>query len=405
MHHSALAEVRFRRYFPASIFSSLGSWMLRFLFGWSAWELTHSAAWVGVVAGLMLAPALVLSPVFGILADRVNPRFGLIISMVFHATIALIGGLAMIYGLYSLTTLLILALAMGVGLSGHTPMRLALIPLLVGRDALPSAVGLSAMTFNSARIVGPAIGAWVLSISGSAEAYLLAALMFTVSLLILSTLSGIGGREPKPREPFLQQFRAGLAYVYTHPGLRLIFAFTVVNGLLGRTVIELLPAVSGQLIAGDSGDLAVLTAFAGAGSIVGGLIVSRQRAQLKRLLLLIAVALIIGALVLVGLRLAASLWGLCVAVSILALTTTMCGTGAQTLTHLSVEEDYRGRVLSLWAVVAMVAPAAGTFVIGALADWLGFIGVLTITGGLGVLLVSLLYARRRELLDESPSAS
>jgi predicted MFS family arabinose efflux permease len=320
------------------------------------------------------------------------------VSMVFHATIALVGGLSVLYGHYSLTTLLILALAMGVGLSGHTPMRLALIPLLVGRDALPSAVGLSAMTFNSARIVGPAIGAWIISIAGSGEAYLLSMAMFSVSLGILVTLHGIGRREPKPREPFLQQFRAGLSYVYSHPGLRLIFAFTVVNGLLGRTVIELLPAVSGQLIGGDSGDLAVLTAFAGAGSIGGGLIVSRQRAKLPRLLLLITGALVIGALVLLGLRLAVSLWPLCAAVALLALTTTMCGTGAQTLTHLSVAEDYRGRVLSLWTVLAMVAPAIGVFVTGALADWLGFVGVLATIGAVGLVVILMLYARRRALL-------
>ena len=58
VHRSALSDPRFRGYYPASWFSSLGAWLLRFLLGWSAWDLTHSATWVGIVGALMLAPAL-----------------------------------------------------------------------------------------------------------------------------------------------------------------------------------------------------------------------------------------------------------------------------------------------------------------------------------------------------------
>ena len=61
VHRSALSDPRFRGYYPASWFSSLGAWLLRFLLGWSAWDLTHSATWVGIVSALMLAPALLLT--------------------------------------------------------------------------------------------------------------------------------------------------------------------------------------------------------------------------------------------------------------------------------------------------------------------------------------------------------
>ena len=100
IRRSALKEPEFKRYFPASWFSSLGSWMLRFLLGWSAWDLTESATWVGIVAALMLAPAFVLSPFFGILSDRVNPRHGLILSMVVHGVIGLVGSLTLFFTVY-----------------------------------------------------------------------------------------------------------------------------------------------------------------------------------------------------------------------------------------------------------------------------------------------------------------
>lgn len=402
---SALADRRFRRYFPASWFSSLGSWMLRFLLGWSAWELTGSATWVGAVAALMLAPTFLLSPLFGIVADRVNPRFGLVGSMLIHALISGAGALASFTGHYSQLTLLLLAAAMGGVTSGHTPMRLALIPLLVERSALPSAVGLSAMTFNTARILGPAIGAWLLHRFSVVEAFVFAAVMFTASMLILLSLGGIGHREPAPREPWLRELVAGFRFVGRHPGLRLVFGFTITNGLLGRTLIELLPALSGELLRGGSGALATLTAGAGAGSIVAGLIVSRQRARPDRLLAMVA-----GALLLVGvMQLAAGaftdLWLLTGMVATVSLATTLAGTGAQTLIHLGADEAYRGRVLSLWTVLAMGSPALGAALVGASADRLGFVTVLMVSGAAGVLAVAWLYARRRMLLEPVPLAS
>ena len=400
VHRSALTEARFRRYFPASIFSSLGSWMLRFLLGWSAWDLTASATWVGIVAALMLVPTFVLSPYFGVLSDRVNPRYGLMVSMLVHAMISLIGGLASLFDSYSLTTLLILACAMGAVTSGHTPMRLALVPLLVGRDALPSAVGMGAMTFNTARIIGPAVGAAVMSWGGTGIAYLVSVLMFLISLGVLLSLRRLGTREVRPREALGDQFRAGIAYARGHVGIRLVFAFTIVNGLLGRTVIELLPAISGQILQGDSKTLATLTACAGAGSIVGGLIVSRQSADLRRMLRLVTVGLALATLLLLMMRWCDTLVLLSTLIGLLSLTVTMAGTGCQILTHLSVAEAYRGRVLSLWTVLAMGAPAIGAALLGATADFIGFPSVLATLGLFGMIAVVWLY-RRRDILVET----
>ncbi len=399
VHRSALSEARFRRYFPASIFSSLGSWMLRFLLGWSAWDLTGSATWVGIVAGLMLVPTFVLSPYFGVLSDRLNPRYGLMVSMLVHAGISLAGGLASLLDSYSLTTLLTLAFAMGAVTSGHTPMRLALVPLLVSRDALPSAVGMGAMTFNTARIIGPAIAAATMSWQGTGIAYLISVLMFLVSLTILISISRVGTRDARPREPLADQFRAGMTYALGHTGIRLVFALTVVNGLIGRTVIELLPAVSGQILKGDSKALATLTAFAGLGSIIGGLIVSRQSADLMRIFRLIAAGLLFASLMLLSVQWCNTLPRLSVFIGLLSLTVTMAGIGCQTLTHLMVAEPYRGRILSLWTVLAMGAPAISAAVMGALADVVGFPWVLGVAGLVGMLSIVWLYTRRNVVAE------
>lgn len=391
---SAFTEPRFARYFPSSLFSTLGSWIVRFLVGYSAWTLTGSAFWVGVVAGLMLAPTFLLSPLFGILAERINPRNGIMATLAAHALIALAAGAAETFGLLTLPMLLVLATTLGAATAAHTPIRLALVPRLVGRNALPSAIGISAMTFNTARILGPAAGAWLIAHFSVAAAYTVAGLLFAGALPVLAALRDVEAPPPRAAGSFARQLREGVAYARQHPGIRLIFAFTLLNGLLGRTVIELLPALNGQLLGGDSTTLATLTASAGAGSIAGGLIVSRQSGRETRLLALVAAALGGGGLMLALATLLDGLSAFCGLIALVSLITTMAGTGSQALAQLTVDEAFRGRVLSLWTVLAMGAPALGGLLMGTAADRLGFPVVLTAFGAAGALAALLLFRRR-----------
>jgi MFS family permease len=399
---SAFSDDGFRRYFPSSCLSTLGSWTVRFLVGWSAWELSGSAFWVGVVAALMLAPTFLLSPLFGILAERINARNGIMVTLAAHALLAAAAAVIDGLGLLTLTPLLVLATALGAATAAHTPIRLALIPRLVGREALPGAIGVSAMTFNTARILGPAAGAWLIAHFSVTVAYAVGALLFAVALPVLATLRGISAPPPRERGTMGVQLREGLGYTRAHPGIRLIFGFTLINGLLGRTLIELLPALSGQLLGGNASTLATLTACAGAGSIAGGLVISRQSGREARLLGLVAAALGCGALALLSAPFLRGLGPVCGLVALISLITTMAGTGSQALAQLTVDEGFRGRVLSLWTVLAMGAPALGGLVMGAAADRLGFPAVLTLFGLAGLLAVTLLYRHRAALLERAP---
>ena len=210
--------------------------MLRFILGWSAWELTASPLWVGIVGALMLAPALVLSPYFGVQSDRVNPRHGLIFSMVFHSSIGLTGAIATFFGAFNELTLLLLAAALGSASALHNPMRLALVPLLVPRSALPSAIGLVAMSFNIARILGPAMCAAIIAQRGVGWAWIVAVCIFATSGAILTTLRGVGTREGRSDKSVNSEFIEGLNYVRNNPVVILILLSTLVNGLLGRSI-------------------------------------------------------------------------------------------------------------------------------------------------------------------------
>ncbi len=347
----------------------------------------------------MLMPALLLSPLFGVLADRINPRNGLLLTVGAQGLVAALAALIHSFGTLGLEALAALALVFGTVTSAHTPIRLAMLPRLVERGALPSAIGYSAMVFNSSRILGPALGAWMLTVSSVPLVFTLSAGLLLTSMVLLLRVQGLErGANSSGSPAVLRQLRDGVRYTATHANLRLIFLLTLASGLLGRTFIELLPAVSGAVLGGDATTLAVLTASAGAGSIVGGLVVSRQGGRLSRLYRLVLSGLTLAAVVL----LSAGLWSqvpvVALAVGGVSLATTVVGTANQALTQLMIDEAFRGRVMSLWTVVAMGTPALGAVLLGTLADRVGF--ALAFVPPALLVLVLVGFARRRGPADQ-----
>jgi MFS family permease len=339
----------------------------------------------------MLVPTFLLSPLFGITADRINPRNGLLVTIGAQGLLSgVTAGVAAADAL-SLPVLATIALSFGALTSAHTPIRLALIPRLVERGALPSAIGYSAIIFNSSRIIGPAVGAWLLATWSLPVAFAVATAVCAASVIMLLRVTGTEPPLPiRDRGSFAAQLRAGVDYLRGERTIRWVFLLTLTSGLLGRTVIELLPAVSGKLLAGDSATLATLTAAAGGGSILGGLLVSRQSGQMRRLFSLVLAGLLIAALTLLTAALWNTVWQTALAIALISLCTTTIGTGCQAMTQLMVEEEYRGRVLSLWTVVAMGTPALGAVLVGSAADRVGFPAVFAVTAvlALAVVLVS-----------------
>lgn len=397
--NSAFAQPLYRLYFPYSCLSTFGSWVIRFLLGWSAWDLTGSALWVGVVAAVMLVPTFVLSPVFGIVSDRINPRNGMLVTVSAHALISGVAGTAVLLGVFTLPWLVLLATVLGAVTAAHTPIRLSLIPMLVPRTALASAIGYSAITFNTSRIIGPAAGGWLVAHASTAVAYYAAMGLFVTALPFMLRIKGLMEREPRVSASFVDELKAGFSYARRHRGIRLIFGFTLVNGFLGRTVLELLPAVSGVLLDGDSKTLATLTSIAGAGAIVGGLIIARQGGREERLMNMVLGALVLGSFCLLPIHWLRTVLAMGVIIFLLSMITTMVGTATQALAQLLVANEYRGRVMSLWTVLAMGGSAVGALIMGALADIFGFPAVLAGFAFMAMVFIRMLHKKRSWLLQ------
>jgi MFS family permease len=275
----------------------------------------------------------------------------------------------------------VLATVWGVFSAAYQPMRLSMIPRMVERELFSSALGMTSVAFNTARILGPAIGGVIIAQWGVAAAFLVGALGYVPFLALFATVT-LRERPPpaSERRSVLQELRDGARYALALPLAVPVLLMTAVNGFVGRGFFEILPVIAGRILDAGAGGLAALTSAGGGGAILAGLVLSRARPHeglLARLLL--------GVLVLTSAVVAVAGWvpDLALACALAAgagFTTSFAGITTQTLMQMATDDAHRGRVMSFWAVVSFGAPSLGAMAIGALGDAFGVAPGLAMVG-------------------------
>lgn len=374
----ALTHAPFRAYLAGNFFGLMGMWMLRIALGWLAWETTGSAAWTGAVAFLNFAPTIVAGPLFGVAADRVDPRRGMMATQTGQALFGAALFAMAATGAVTLAGLCAVALGSGLAASAYHPMRMALAPRLVPAEDLPQAVAMTAINFNTTRMLGPALGGWLIATQGAASAVGLAVCLFAPQLGALASLPAM---PPAPRANAngakgLRLFGAELAdgarHVAAHPRIAEAVLISGLFALVGRGALELLPVAADGMFARGAAGLGALTAAAGAGAILASVWLARGRAEVETMQRRQRVGAFAGLGLALGLAMAPS-WGMALAaVAGLGLFGTVVGVSSQSIAQTETPDGRRGRVMSLWILVGIGGAAVGAISLGAVADWVGF---------------------------------
>ena len=390
----ALGQPNYGVYMAGMSVSMIGLWMQRVGVGWLTWELTESAAWLGAVAFADLFPAVLVAPIGGSAADRWDrlklTKINQVLSLL--QAVALFG--LTVSGLITIEILFALTLFLGIVTAFHQPVRMALVPSLVRREYLPTAVALSSISFNLARFIGPAFAGVVILAFGTGATFGLNALSFAVFLWALGRVRIENTVTPRQqdRPGLVREFGDGVRYVASHAGVAPILMILIVVCLGIRPFQELLPGFADHVFGGGADILAVLTCATGIGAVVGGLWLA-QRGGPAGLTKLILIATVIQALSMFVFVATDSLWVAIPAVTAAGLGMTVTGIGVQTLMQLTVDASVRGRVLSIFGLTFRGVPALGALIMGAASESVGLRWPLA-TGAFLVLL-SLIWAWRQ----------
>jgi MFS family permease len=366
----AFASRNYRLFAAGNAISLIGTWLQRVAVGWLAWQLTHSGTWLGLVAFADLFPTVVLSPWAGALADQRDRvriiRVSQIVAMTQATLLALLTG----FGIITIWSLFALAVLLGIANAVNQPARLALIPSLVERINLPSAVAINSIIFNGARFIGPALAGIVIAEGSIALAFAINAATYIAFLLALAGLDGVREDRHHADRKFFAAMIEGYVYAARHPGIGAMLLLMAITSLGTRGFIELLPGFADNVFGRGPQALAWMTATVGLGAVLGGLWMVRRPAIAGLTSMVFANTLLMTA-ALLGFAATAQFWIALPCLAIAGFGLVVSGIGAQTLVQSAVATAMRGRVMALYGMIFRGGPALGALVMGVASEHIG----------------------------------
>ena len=382
----ALASRDFRVYYAGTLVSQIGNWMQTVTQSWLVLELTGSPFMLGLISTLQSGPILLLSIFTGVLADRLTKRNVLLFTQAVQGSLALVLGLLVWSGHVRYWTVAGMAVMWGVMNALDQPTRQSFIMELVDRRHVTSAVGMNSASFNSARIVGPAVAGVLIARFGLFPGFLLNALAFVVSI---TALTRVPARPPIPRAgaaPVLEELTAGIAYALRTPAIRFTLGLQIIVSFCVFNFSVYVPLLASKVLGLGSEGFGFLMAALGIGAVTAGLSLGAisSRPPVPRLL---AVALGLACAGLLGLSVTRSVGLAAVLLVAIGFTGTIVMVGCNTSLQLAAPDALRGRIMSLYTLLSGGVFPIGAFWVGAVSEARSVSAAFLVNGliGLGAL--------------------
>jgi MFS family permease len=368
----SLRERNYRLFASGQIVSLIGTWMQRVAQDWLVLELSgKDPIALGIAAALQFLPTLFLSLWAGVLADRMDKRKLLMLLQASMGVCALGLGLLDVTGVAQLWQVYIFCLVLGCFSAVETPVRQSFVIEMVGKGQVTNAVALNSMTFNLARIVGPAIAGVLITLIGTGWVFVLNFVSFVGVLtgLALMDASRLHRGTPAPRER--GQLLAGLRYVRGRPDLVMLMVLVFLVSTFGMTFFTTLAVAAANVFHQDASGYGLLSTMLAVGTLAGATMAARRSTRGRpRLRMLFIGGLVFGALeIVLGVMptyLAFGLMLIPIGVALMTFTTT-----ANSTVQLSVTPEMRGRVMGLYMLVFLGGNPIGGPLTGWLADAFG----------------------------------
>ena len=371
MSFRALQHPNFRLYWTGQLVSLIGTWMQSVAQGWLMHRLTSSPFMLGLLASCQFAPVLVFSLWAGVIADRVDKRRLLLITQGLAMAQAVAMALVTSAGIVQPWMVLVLALIFGVFNAFDLPARQSFLVEMVGKEDLSNAIALNSAAFNAARVIGPAFAGILVALIGEQGCFWLNAVSYVAVLYSLWRIQVVRHiAAPAEEQHVLHYLRDGARYVWRNHPIRNLLGLLGVTSGIGFQYLVLLPVYTRDILHAGAGVYGMLVSAFGVGSLLSAVVMTRQldRWDLRRNLLI--------GLSAAGVGMAVFSWS-----RVLALTAAMgllAGFGlilyvasTNTMLQHSVEDRYRGRVMSFYTLMLIGTAPLGSLLVGSVAQRFG----------------------------------
>jgi predicted MFS family arabinose efflux permease len=386
-----LRERNFAIYLSGQAISLVGTWLQITAQGWVVWELSGSAAQLGIAAAFSTLPLLLLGPFAGTIADRLDRRRLLIATQITAMLLAFILALLVQTKLVQLWHVYGLALALGIVGALDFPAQQAFLGDLAGMKLVRKAVNLNAMILQVSRILGPALAGLIIALVGTATAFWLNGLSFIPVIVSLLIVRAHQVRHSGSSNP-LDDFRSALRFVGGQPRLQDLLLLVVLVTFFGLSILNIMPAFASTVLGGDAQTLGLLLAASGAGALVGVVFVLPFVQAARRTgMVITAAAIWMGFWIMIASQARALPLALA-GIFLLSIGAPAVIATALGLAQLMAPANMRARLVSLFVMVSFGMQPIASLYVGYTAQFLGvptaiLLNGLLLLGGSVLLLV------------------
>ncbi len=393
----ALTNTNYRYFWFGQCVSLIGTWMQSIGQAWLVFTLTDSAFLLGVFAAMQFVPVTTLSLFAGVLIDKFPKKMILLITQGTSMILALTLAALVFTGSVKYEYLLIMAVLLGITNSIDIPTRQSFLIEIAGREDLMNAIALNSATFNLAKILGPALGAALLASFGAGWCFFINGVSFIAVLYGLAKIKVEAYVRVKTSRKILGEIVDGLRYIYRNKILLQSVISALVMGIFAFNYNVLMPVYVRNVLLQDANGFGIIMASLGVGSLFGALTVSGKNRSEPRMNVMFISSVLVGLLyVFIG-------FSTVYVLTILMLTavgafTIYFSTNINTMLQVYSQNEYRGRVMSVYSMVFSGANPIGSLFCGAAITGVGILGTFKLSGALMVVLiaaVSLLFIRKQ----------
>jgi MFS family permease len=379
----AFSSRNYRLFFVGQGLSLIGSWMSQTACIWLAYYLTNSPFLLGLTAFASQIPNVIFLPIAGVLTDKTDRHkvllYTQILSMLQIATLAILTLTKML----EIWHLVAISLLSGTISAFDTPARQVFVTEIVDKKAdLPNAIALNASMFNGARLIGPALAGILIAKIGAGYCFLIDTISYiaVVIALLLMEVKPFN-YQAKGQKGGLENLKEGFEYVFKHNTIRPLVLLLAINSFMGFQYTVLNPIFA----KGNSEILGYLMAASGIGAFLGAGYLSTRKKDVFSLTKFIAFAPIITGTALIIYSHSPFLWLSLLMMFVTGVSFIFQFVGSNTLVQTIVDDDKRGRVLSIYTLAFFGVLPFGNLYAGFSASYIGAANTLMIAGGFCIL--------------------
>ena len=368
----ALRNRNYRLFFSGQCISVTGTWIQQVAINWLVYSLTKSALLMGLIMFAGSIPSLFLSPLAGVVVDRINKYHVLIILQTLFMIEALIIAILTLTGVVQIWQIVLLSISIGITNAFDMPLRQAFVVNLIDKsEDLGNAISLNTSSLNLALLIGPAIAGTLIAAFGEGICFLINSLSYlaVIAALFAMRIKTLPIRETNGTNIF-QEFHEGFKYVSSSFPMRNVILYLATASLVGMSYIVLMPIFAKEILNGNAQTLGFLLSTAGVGALFGALYLAGKKSILGLGKWICIASLILG-LGLVGLAFTTKFLIALILLFFIGFGMVVIIASCNTLVQDIVDDDKRGRVMSLYTMAFMGTTPFGSLLGGAIAHKIG----------------------------------